>query len=122
MKQLFIILIFSAMAMGAGAKIIVTRPACDEHTAGKTSRHNTFSNIRLDIKGDNIIFKGLPKNNLGYYVVNARGSIEQQGTLSRKNNILDITKLPKGKHTIALKQGNDIKLFGWLEEVVVKGD
>ena len=120
MKQLLLILVLSAAALSAGARITVYKSTIEDRAA-KARQHNTLSNAKLDMKGDNIVFKGLPKNNMDYYVIDANGNVAQSGTLSRKNNTLDMAKLPKGANTIALKQGETVKVFGWLPEVVVKG-
>ncbi len=121
MKQLFTILALSAMAISAGARITVTKGTDYEQAIPKAKRHNTLSKATLCMKGNNVLFEGLPKNNLDYYIINAAGNVELQGKLSRKHNTLDIAKLQNGAHTIALKQGASIKVFGWLAEVVVKG-
>jgi len=120
MKQLLLILVLSAAALSAGARITVYKSTIEDRVA-KARQHNTLSNAKLDMKGDNIVFKGLPSKNMEYYVIDANGNVARSGTMNRKNNKLDMNKLPKGSNTIALKQGENIKVFGWLEEVVVKG-
>ena len=119
MKQLFIMLVLFATTLSANAKIIVIKSVDDKIIAAKP--HNQFRNTTLDLNGHNILFRGLPKNTLDIYVIDATGKVALSGTISRKNNTLDMTRLSKGAYTIALKQGESIKLFGWLAEVVVNG-
>ncbi len=112
-------LAFFTVAIGASARIIVTKSVDDKVITAK--KHDSFRNTTLGVNGHNIVFDGLPKNSMAVYVIDAKGKEELSGTMSRKNNTLDISQLSKGRHTIALKQGASIKVFGWLEEVVVKG-
>ena len=119
MKQLFIMLVLFATALSTSAKIIVIKSVDDKIIAAKS--HNSFRNTTLDLNGHNILFRGLPKNTMDIYVIDANGKVALSGKMSRKNNMVDMTRLSKGAYTIALKQGESIKLFGWLAEVVVKG-
>ena len=112
-------LVFFTAAISASARIIVTKSVDDKAITAK--KHDSFRNTTLGVTGHNIVFKGLPKSTMAVYVIDARGKAELSGTMSRKNNTLDMTQLSKGPHTIALKQGASIKVFGWLAEVVVKG-
>ena len=112
-------LAFITIAISASARIIVSKSVDDKVIISK--KHDSFRNTTLGVTGHNIVFKGLPKNTMSVYVIDAKGKAELSGTMSRKNNTLNMSQLSKGPHTIALKQGASIKVFGWLAEVVVKG-
>jgi len=117
MKQLFIILVLTAAAMSASAKIIVTGT---DNTGNerKSGSNSLFRNTKIELSNNKIAFDHLPKNTTDYYVLDSSGHARHSGTLSRANNT---PKLPKGAFTIILKQGTSTKIFGWLKEAVVKG-
>ena len=72
MKQLFIILVLTAVAISAGAKIIVTNAdnAGNEHG----NRKNTlFCNTKIDVSKNKIVFDQLPNKATEYYVLDATG-------------------------------------------------
>ena len=115
MKQLFIILVLSAAAMSASAKIIV--PNTDNTgNAHRGKANSPFRNTEIDISNNKIAFDHLPKNTTDYYVLDANGHAKLSGTLNMVNNT---PKLPKGTFTIILKQGTSTKIFGWLKGAVV---
>ncbi len=82
---------------------------------------NIFQHTKLEMTGENIRFKNLPKKDMELYIMDEQGIVEQSGTINRGSNKVDIKTLPAGNHIIALKQGIKIKVFGFMAEVVIKG-
>ena len=116
MKQIIttgalLLLVFAANARNAAERKPATIKAATD----------IFQTTKLELSGDNIHFKNLPKKDMEMYIMDEQGIVEQSGTVNRKSNKVDIKTLPAGNHVIALKQGIRVRVFGFMAEVVIKG-
>ena len=115
MKQLFTTCILVLIALHASARLSGSM----HYNANKKT---TSTAVTYELKGGNMVFSGLSKKPTTIYVMRQDGTMEMSGTISKKHNAFDISKLCDGNHVIALKQGKDIKLFGYLAEIVVRAN
>ncbi len=115
MKQLMttgllVVSVFAASARSSSSK--------SNTLAAKT--RTILENARMEITGDHVQFKNLPKQATELYIMDDQGIVEQSGVVNRKDNKVNIADLPKGNHLFALKIGLKVKVFGYMAEVVIK--
>lgn len=107
-----------------GLLLLTVAAASARSNTGKKSLLNKTSNLenaKMIVTGDNVKFTNLPKQHAEMYILDEQGIVEQSGMVSRAKNNVNMAELPKGKHTIALKVGLKVKVFGYMAEVVIKG-
>ena len=115
MKQFIITCAFSAIAFGANARSV---------SSGKvilsTVHRNTPAKTNIDLSGDNLVFRGLASGKTTMYIMDQQGNVERSGDVSRKQNTINISALPKGSHIVALQRGAGVKMFAYTSDVIVK--
>lgn len=116
MKQIMILYIASLFTASADARTITGKIALVNRAPKFTSVASSFS-----LKGDNMVFTQLPKKTMEFYVVGENGKTELSGSVNRRHNAVNISTLAQGRHTIVLKQGNDVRMFGYCTDVIIKG-
>lgn len=78
-----------------------------------------IAHTSVDLNGNNMVFKGLPKHNSDAYLLDNKGNVEKACKVNSANNTINLAILPKGSHFIALKKGATVKLFGYSTEITV---
>ena len=117
MKHLFMLFALAGATFAVGAKTIINRTGIPEF-----NHRSALNDTRLDVKGNDIVFTRLPKSNIDIYVMDAAGNVELSGALTRKHNAFNVAALHGGRHTVALKQGNKVKVFGYYSGIVITGE
>ena len=118
MKQTIIIFVLSALTLTAIAKIAINRYGNANTTT--SGAHNVFTCTKFDIMDNTITFSRLPKNAIAVYIMDTHSKVALSGTVSRKNNTVNVRQLQPGFYTIVLKQGQKVKIFGYHTDIVIK--
>ena len=112
MKQLLIMLVLSLTMLTADAKVTVYTSASEVHITSKNKSRDLLKSVTIDEYGDILMFNGLHGTAaLDMYVMANNGNVELAATISREHNTINMSQFSKTNHIIALKQGDNVKMF-----------
>lgn len=114
MKQLIIISTITALSITASARSLSKAQLIPKFN------DNSLSTTYFDLEGDKMKFNALPKKTVSVCIIDENGNIELFTDINRRNNTIDISKLPEGRHNITVKSGNELKAFGYFSGTVIK--
>ncbi len=112
MKQLLIVLVLSLAVLTADAKVTVYTSATEVHIGSKNKPRDLLKGVTIDEYGDILMFNGLHGTaSLDMYVMANNGNLELTATISREHNTINMSQFSRANHIIALKQGDNVKMF-----------
>ena len=113
-------IIFFALLMSAfAANAKKTISTIENETTISPQLYKPFMHTKFELGNTAITFSMLPKHTTYTYILDAGGRIISSGTISRKNNSVNIKQLQPGTYTIVLQQGSTVQMYGYTTGALV---